>query len=323
LFISRAFYHIMHVSSFLLVLAVSATLIVHIDATCATVTERREWRTLSQVEQAKFIKAVRNLQTDATPSTYDKLVKWHMASASTTRFRPRFLPWYRVFLLEFEHELRQLDPTLFLPYWEWTLDSEHPETAPVFSNDPMVGFGRNGQGSDHCVVTGAFAKWNPQYPAPHCLERQWSSEKDINKFAGAEFINHFINTCSKFDELAAGLSQINSSIIFKNIGGPNGDLMSDAAPNDPLFFLLLANLDRYWVIWQSKGPMRLTEYNGTNADGTKATPSDTLIGFHVMTNPTGAIKVERVLDISKLCYKYADANAAHIANSLRLWKRDG
>ena len=40
----------------------------------------------------------------------------------------RFLPWHRAYLYEFEQNLRDFEPDVMLPYWDWTMPHYCPET---------------------------------------------------------------------------------------------------------------------------------------------------------------------------------------------------
>ncbi len=72
--------------------------------------------------------------------------------------------------MQFETALRQIDPSVNLPYWDWALDSQNPLASPVLAPDAFGGDG----GADLCVRTGAFAGWkstNSNEP-PRCLQRK-------------------------------------------------------------------------------------------------------------------------------------------------------
>ena len=65
---------------------------------------------------------------------------------------PSFLPWHRRFLLEFECALREVDPKVTVPYWDWTADNT--PAASLWADDFLGGNGRPG---DRQVMTGPFA----------------------------------------------------------------------------------------------------------------------------------------------------------------------
>ena len=67
---------------------------------------------------------------------------------------PAFLPWHRQFLRMFELELQAIEPTVTLPYWDWTVDRDLD--AYVWADDFMGGDGDPHQG--YAVTTGPFRK---------------------------------------------------------------------------------------------------------------------------------------------------------------------
>ena len=40
----------------------------------------------------------------------------------------RFLPWHRAYMYEFESNLRDFNPNVMVPYWDWTMDQYAPAT---------------------------------------------------------------------------------------------------------------------------------------------------------------------------------------------------
>ena len=68
---------------------------------------------------------------------YSRLVNIHanmdhrMHSMNGPIGTKRFLSWHRVYLLKFEAELRIVDNTLFVPYWDWAMD----RTIPLWLSD--------------------------------------------------------------------------------------------------------------------------------------------------------------------------------------------
>ncbi len=46
----------------------------------------------------------------------------HREAGPRSHKGPSFLPWHRAFLLHFERQLQAIDPSVSLPYWDWTSD---------------------------------------------------------------------------------------------------------------------------------------------------------------------------------------------------------
>ena len=74
-----------------------------------------------------------------------------------------------------------------------------------------------------------------------------------------------------------------------------GTMLLPTSPNDPVFFLHHANIDRLWAEWQAAHPGKTYEpksgYSGNTADSAMA--------------PFGDVSPQRVENISDLGYRYA------------------
>jgi hypothetical protein len=92
----------------------------------AAVATRKNYRDLSDDERRAFVAAIKQLKYNGV---YDTLVSQHKSVFETqyspyspAHFGPGFLPWHREFLLRFEMALQKIDPSVSLPYWDWTVD---------------------------------------------------------------------------------------------------------------------------------------------------------------------------------------------------------
>ena len=126
-------------------------------------TVRPNGATLSAGQKRAFTNAVRALKLKPSPwldsiSTYDTFVLWHRdafgCSIRAAHMGPAFFPWHRMFLHLFEQQLRSVDPTVSLPYWDWAVDRE--VDSWVWQDDMMGGDGSDDD--DEAVLTGPFAK---------------------------------------------------------------------------------------------------------------------------------------------------------------------
>lgn len=104
------------------------------------------------------------------------------------------------------------------------------------------------------------------------------------------------------------LPQLNPhGIVHNNIGG---DMASMASPNDPIFFLHHAFMDRLWARWQARSSTFLNAYGGVNANGAMAKLTDVMQPF--------GVPVSSVMSIStQLCYTYSTTTTAVIARRRR------
>ncbi|KHJ93724.1 shTK domain protein [Oesophagostomum dentatum] len=115
---------------------------------------RKEYRMLTDDEMRRFVSAMWTIKRSGT---YDVLARVHTRFATGTGAHagPAFLPWHREFTKRVEFALRQVDPSVALPYWDSTLDSNipNPRQSCLFSDD-LLGGAMPGE-----VRDGAFAGW--------------------------------------------------------------------------------------------------------------------------------------------------------------------
>jgi tyrosinase len=110
-----------------------------------------------------FVDAVLGLKKKPSPwvdglSVYDTFVLWHRdafgCAVMAAHMGPAFFPWHRQFLLLFEEQLRLIEPSVTVPYWDWAVD--HGPDAAVWGDDLMGGNGD--PAADYAVTTGPFRK---------------------------------------------------------------------------------------------------------------------------------------------------------------------
>lgn len=118
---------------------------------------RKDVSTLTRTEKRRFVNALLEIKRRGE---YDEFVRTHIEyyvsdgenGLRTAHMAPSFLPWHRRFLLDLEEALRRVDPSVTVPYWDWTKDRS-AKSAP-WTADLLGGTGRR---SDHRVTTGPFA----------------------------------------------------------------------------------------------------------------------------------------------------------------------
>lgn len=283
---------------------------------------RQDAAELTAEQAASFVAAVRQLQTTPSPgdesiSWYASFVEWHRQAFSCELARgpvgaahnsPLFLPWHREFLLRYENALQQVsgDPTVRLPYWDWTDDES---TAAVFSSALMGGEGDPAEG--YAVMDGPFAKGtyeltvlDPEVvqeaiaPQTSHLVRRFGvmpggatmplptsdevlAALEVDRYDDApwdatadpqhSFRNHIegwdealppdcSNGWQNISEHAGGAHNLHNGVHMW-VGGlwadddgamHGGTMLYNTSPNDPVFFLHHANIDRLWAEWQER-----------------------------------------------------------------------
>ncbi len=251
---------------------------------------RKEVRDLSSTEWNRFVTAVRTLMSGTRPTAYDRAVKPYADNYGLTHGVSPFFPYQRAFLRDFERQLQAIDPSVTVPYWALSFDSQAPEASSILSASR---FGGNGTGTSHCVTNGAFAGWQPFYERFHCLSRQYNLGSRIGAFYSVEAINRVISTSTTYDQFRQAIEYTPHSLVHTNIGG---DMATRYSPNDPLYWVAEAYWDKVWSDWQQARAVNRTAYGGRNANGTTALPTDLLPGF--------PIRVQDTFDTSALCYRY-------------------
>ena len=181
-----------------------------------------------------------------------------------------FGPWHRYYLLRLEQALQTAigDPTLTLPYWDWT---DPVATQNVLFQDnylgPNGGAGGIGGGT---VQSGYFA-----FNAPGALPLWWPAglpgwrirtdfvegmgttlRRNLQAFANLPDFGDLDNLLSKANYEGAGLFRQTleqpplHNFIHNWVSGHMG---GGASPNDPIFFMHHCNVDRLWAMWQIDG----------------------------------------------------------------------
>ncbi|KAL1916639.1 uncharacterized protein VTP21DRAFT_5343 [Calcarisporiella thermophila] len=263
------------------------------EGSCATIAVRKEIRQFTTQERIDFINAVKQLNQGVRPSRYDLLTKWHQEATAYAHYQPQFLPWHRAYLREYEKALQSINPNVVIPYWNWSEDYLNPISSPVFSNDWCGGSGS-------CVSTGPFANWQVTYKdydqtSPHCLQRSLENLKGY--VADPTTIQHIVYSNNRYQDFHPAIEGNPHAGIHNGVGG---DMATMAGPNDPIFYMHHAYIDKIWADWQKRDPLYVYQYGGTNKDGSRVYISDYLKPFN--------IQVASVMPTTSdnLCYVYQD-----------------
>lgn len=309
-------------------------------STCTNPVVRKEWRELTSAQKQDYLRAavcLRNKPAQDYPqwaTRHDDFVWTHKSLNTDIHFVAMFLPWHRWFVQHHENALRtECGYTGVQPYWDWSIDADAHNTAnsPLF--DAVDGFGGNGRltgnpqfGFTHCVTDGPFANSTlvigPTYPdfnAPinveHCLTREFNSADgqknpdgtsvpgDMQSGAYNSATLQTVMGMTNFEDFASILeglphAQVHS-ILF-------GDMGPASSPNEPLFFLHHAQVDRIWTKWQEASAARLTDYSGW-FDQDKTTPAtiDDIMPRMSLTDEELTVRNYMNTQSGPLCYTYS------------------
>lgn len=307
----------------------------------AAVRVRRNHQSLSSEEKKRFVNALLEIKKRGI---YDRFVHAHHAvmipsvlpnEPRDANYRnyahrgPSFLPWHRAFLLELEAALQSVDPTVTLPYWDWTQDAAlpDPKEAAIWAEDFMGGDGL--ESDEWRVQTGPFANKNGNWPVPPYpeeglpgpgLKRQFGvilptlPTTDDLKLAMAEIFYDTPNydrspfTIGFRNRLEGWVTQRGDARVQKPgsqlhnrvhlwIGGNMAPMTS---PNDPVFFLHHCFIDKVWADWQAQQKTDNPDAAPHYAPQRNGPPGHNLADQLRPWKP----KVRDMLDISKLGYSY-------------------
>ena len=279
--------------------------------TTANLKTRKNILALTPTEKTKFLKALKTLKQTVpekqTLSIYDQFVLRHVltmgfrrslgatgaAQGNPAHSYPAFLPWHRQFLREFEAELQKVDPTVTLPYWDWT----DPKALDVILQDDFLGPRGTGEtieiwGKQYTggkVDSGFFTDWELNetihfdpitltslgtklrrfVALPPCPYPIPAADVDqLMQFDHYEIFNALIEgaiTLNSENKFVPGwaLHACAHSVIGGSLVDPDNPLHQTrtlgtmdsipSSPYDPIFWLNHANVDRLWAAWQDQG----------------------------------------------------------------------
>ena len=229
---------------------------------------RKNQSSLTADEKQAFVDAVKALKTTfrpgATLNAYDEFVRAHAQAFAGHQAHggPAFLPWHRQFVRDFELQLQTINPNVTVPYWDFTVDNQPDATlwAPDF-------LGGNGDATDMNIVkNGPFrqGEWVLAFDGPD-LRRDFGglvptlpTAADVAAAFGVSQYDAFPwDVGSPLDEsfrnFLEGFNHRTGEPELHNrvhawIGG---SMAIQFSPNDPVFWLLHANIDRLWAEWQA------------------------------------------------------------------------
>ncbi|TGB08259.1 tyrosinase family protein [Streptomyces sp. MZ04] len=228
---------------------------------------RRNQATLSAGEKLRFVAALLELKRsgryDAFVATHNGFIMSDTDNGDRVGHRsPSFLPWHRRFLLEFEQELQAVDPSVALPYWDWTADRS--TDSSLWSADFMGGSGRAGDGR---VEDGPFAFSRGDWPITQRVDgrnflsralgsggRPLPSRSEVNSVLAMQVYDMppWNSLADGFRNHLEGWRGVNlHNRIHVWVGG---QMATGGSANDPVFWLHHAFVDKLWADWQARHP---------------------------------------------------------------------
>ncbi|KAJ3103064.1 hypothetical protein HDU97_010420 [Phlyctochytrium planicorne] len=213
-------------------------------SSCALQGSRKEWRKMTTAEKTAYINAVQKLRTTPSPagreSLYFDLVAIHAAAAAYIHMTPLFLPWHRAFLRLYENSLRKIDPTVSLPYWDWSADAPNPLknginiTQIIGSTTTSLGT-RGTSTASYCIKDGFPSGWKAADGS--CVTRSYNSDFSTPSQIDVAIV---VQRDPTFASFAADIEYFHN-YVHGQIGGDN---------------------DRLWYSWQQYHPTVSPQYSG-------------------------------------------------------------
>jgi tyrosinase len=184
-----------------------------------------------------------------------------------------FLPWHRAYLYFFERILREAsgDPSLNLPYWDWTKPDQLELPEPFLNpNSPLYDASRASDAIDESAVRWQDALAEVIFASP---DPQQGFGGQAESLPGP-YRPH------------GGLESLAHDNVHDEVGGNMGD--PETAARDPIFWLHHANIDRLWGQW-----LRLQEGRYNPDDPTWL---NTQFYFYTITGQLVQIALSQFLD---------------------------
>lgn len=221
----------------------------HLEGLPVTGLVRKSADALTAQEQQVFKSAVTKAIADGT---YSRLVNIHADMAHdmhTMRGMPagtlRFLPWHRLYLVNFEQALRMFESTFFIPHWRWMDQSSLPSWMVAFKPAGVVD-----QNGDPIPITRAPGTnpSAPTLPTTNTIQTTVISQSDYRSFTLA------LEGAKPFG--AHNLVHVWFNGTMSNV---------PTAPADPMFWMHHAEIDRIWAIWANTHPGEVPTLSGADA----------------------------------------------------------
>jgi tyrosinase len=251
---------------------------------------RKNVKGLSPEDKERFVNAILKLKktpsvfhpNDPTYGRYDDYVETHMnammAMSETdpaddaewypgwAHNGPAFLPWHRMYLLQFEKDLQTAsqDDSITIPYWDWTDNDSSPFTQDLMGSDGEA----TNDNSPGKVLDGPFAHDGPnnwtivvkdEAGDPDYLTRGIGRRPDARRLPTAVQVDRVLQI-QIYDnpvwKLGSPGFRTSLEVALHNLihRWVNGAMMNMTSPNDPVFWLHHANIDRLWGEWQRRHP---------------------------------------------------------------------
>lgn len=228
---------------------------------------RKNQASLTSEEKRAFINALLELKRtgryDRFVTTHNGFIMGDTDSGDRVGHRsPSFLPWHRRFLLEFEAALQAVDPKVALPYWDWTVD--RTARSSLWAADFLGGTGRDRDGQ---VLDGPFAYTGGKWEVAVRVDGRSYLRRALGTGVAQLPTRAEVDSVLAMPVYDAAPWNSSSNGFRNNLEGwrgvnlhnrvhvwVGGQMATGVSPNDPVFWMHHAFIDKLWSQWQALHP---------------------------------------------------------------------
>jgi tyrosinase len=239
----------------------------------ATLTMRPSVTKLTAEELATLRSAIAKALEISDERGYEYFANWHGVTLGYCRHHEDlFLPWHRAYLYYFELALREVEPTVALPWWDWTAS---PDIPAAYTD------AQDANGKENVLAKAPIQPWGPAEEGPNETFRKVGAAP----VQGPPYDLSYALAATSYKDFEQRLWEVHDTVHVW-VGGTMGD--PAWAAYDPLFWAHHTMVDRVWRIWQ----------HSSHADNPPAGRLDTPL------EPRG-MRVRDTLEVRALGYDYA------------------
>ncbi|CAJ0580142.1 unnamed protein product, partial [Mesorhabditis spiculigera] len=249
-------------------LAGSRTTPCSVNGKPVTKTIRKEYRMMTDAERQRFHAAFLEFRRLGR-FTQNAAMHSSMGMSGGAHGGPAFAGWHREFVKRIEFELKKIDPEVYLPYWDSTLEWRLPRGQDsVLFGDELMGTPVGN------VVTGAFKGWTDTSNQPLRRntggEGQPFSDPDIAQFLNQATVQAAFAYSPEGGGCPVPQNYYSLEMIHGNVHLWIGGHMErpENSANDPIFYLHHCFVDLLFELTRQKNQdrnRRETEYPPDNA----------------------------------------------------------
>jgi tyrosinase len=196
---------------------------------------------------------------------------------------PLFLPWHRAYLYYFEQYLLDQEPTVSLPWWDWSTQQGIPD---IYAQ-PTLGDGSTNSLAGAPVTGIPPSQFQAEGESP--ISETSRAPADPSDLPSVEQVAAVL-ALDDFLDFTGQLEQLHNQVHVW-VGGTMDQI--PLAAFDPVFWAHHTMIDRLWSIWQQSHP----------GAGIGPVPLSTALG------PFPTLTVGQTLNIATLGYQYAASSS--------------